>query len=90
MPNQVEIAIFKEQLRSLSLDLGELKNNHFASLQKKVDEISGQVTQLEKRLAYYAGGLGVLVFLLDFVVKYLRWFVRPPRFGGNLYLSYFE
>lgn len=72
MQSQVELAVFKTQLNNLATELGELKDNHFASLQGKVDKISDQVTQLEKRLAYYAGGLGVLVFLLDFVLKFLR------------------
>lgn len=55
---QVEIAYIKE-------DVQDIKRNHLPHLQEKIEAI-------DRKLAYYAGGLAVLIFFIEFILRFIK------------------
>ena len=68
-----------EDVASLKTDMKYVKeqvSNHLptsiAGLRKDIKEIDKRFDGIEKKLAYYAGGIAVLLFLLEVFLRYLQ------------------
>ena len=71
MPNQ-ENQFYKEhffkaiekRFDSLDNQLEDIKKNH-------LEHIYGRLGKIERRIAYYMGGIAVLVIALDLILRYV-------------------
>lgn len=62
MPNEkVEIAVLQTEMRSVKEDISTIMTNHLPHLQSRLDSI-------ERKLAYYAGGIVVILTIVNLVV----------------------
>ena len=62
---KVDIAVLQEQIEKIDERVDRIENNHLPHLQEKLESI-------EKKIAYYSGGLFVGITLLELIIKFLK------------------
>ncbi len=58
MKNEIKIAVLETKLDTITDIINEIKNNH-------LDHIYKRMNNLEKKFAYYIGGLAVLMIIIE-------------------------
>jgi len=64
----IKMAVFETKLNSLSKDVTKIKDNHLVHINQKIDNLKTQVNSLDKKIAYYIGGLATLIVVLQLVI----------------------
>ena len=55
----------EEGQNALKDEVAEIKNNHLAHLSEDMKEIKDSLSSLEKKFAYWSGGLVVAVWIVE-------------------------
>lgn len=53
----------EERFDKVDSDLKDIKENH-------LQHIYNRLSKIETRIAYYVGGLGVIIVIVDIIIKY--------------------
>ena len=64
----IKMAILETKLNTLSDDVTKIKDNHLVHINQKIDGVENQVNSLDKKIAYYIGGLATLIVVLQLVI----------------------
>jgi hypothetical protein len=62
---ETEIAILKEQLKYIVENIDSIKENHLPHIYDRLNSI-------EKKLAYYLGGLAALTVIINVLLKFVK------------------
>lgn len=65
MREKIDLAILYERTSSIEERLKKIEENH-------LPHIEDRINSLEKRLAYYSGGVVVAVAILDIIIRLAR------------------
>jgi len=68
----VKIAVLQEQVGQLRKDIAEIRENHLNHISKDLTALANDLGVVKQKIAYYAGGLALLVVALDFVIKFIK------------------
>lgn len=59
---RVDIAVLQEKIGKIDADVSKILNNH-------LPHIEGRLNIIDKKMAYYSGGLAIAVFLIEWFLK---------------------
>ena len=62
---KVDIAVLKDQVERLDERVDRIENNHLPHIHEQLDGI-------EKKLAYYSGGLFVGITILELIIRFFK------------------
>jgi len=69
---KIQVALHEERIRNLSDDMKLVMTNHLPHIQDAVDSLSRRTDErfnsIEKKLAYWAGAIAVIVVVAQFIV----------------------
>ena len=65
------ITALEVSLKDIREDLRQIKDNHLVHLETKIDNLENKVDLISIRMAYYAGGLAVLMLIAQSLAHYI-------------------
>ncbi len=68
----MRITILEQQMSFLKAELKEIKNNHLFHIQKSINDLDLRINKLEKKIAYWAGGITMAIVLIDILLKLIK------------------
>lgn len=70
--NENNIVKVMEQLKYLIEEIDKIENNHLAHIQAEISKLREEIFLIRNKMAYWAGGLAVIIIILDLVIKFVR------------------
>lgn len=64
MTQEIDIAVIKNQVDEIKKWINNADINHFPT-------IEGRFDKLEKKLAFYSGGITVAIFLVNIIMRFI-------------------
>lgn len=71
--DKITIALHEERIKNLSSNVDLIMTNHLPHIQDAVDKLAEKTEEkfssIEKKLAYWSGGIAVIVVLAQYLLK---------------------
>ncbi len=68
---EIDIARLQERDRAMEEILKEIKDNHLPHINEELCKLNEKVNAIDVKLAYYAGGVAIIVFIAQQLAKYI-------------------
>lgn len=70
---KIQVALHEERIQNLSSNVKLIMENHLPHIQEAIDELSKNTdvrfNSIEKKLAYWAGAIAVIVVVAQYLLK---------------------
>ena len=73
---EVDVAVLQTKVEVIGINVEKIMTNHLPHLDEKIDKLGDRTNEIDKRNAYFSGGLAALVIVIGIVEALLQIFYR--------------